>query len=483
MRRESSAKAPRTHSGLAWSVLLDIDDQSDAPLYERLTHALREAIRTGRITNRAALPPSRMLASDLGCSRWVVMQAYSQLIAEGYLEARTGSATWVRWPERPRWNLRYDGPERPEAHEQMERDPSPDLPDPRAFPRQRWQAALRDALETMNNSDLGYPPSAGHPRLREMVAEYLNRCRGVRTAPSHVTVCSSMPDAFGRICRALHDSGHAIALEDPGSPLLRMAAAAARLEVVLIPVDDGGLRVEELFRQPAVRAVLVAPAHQFPTGVALRSSRRAALLAWARRVGGLIVEDDSGADLWYEGRAPAVAQGADPGRVALLGSPNSTMSPAIGLAWLITPPSWTAAVSQSNLTAPTPSTLSQLTFARLLESGGYDRHLRTVRQRYRDRRDRLVGALRRAFGPGSVHAPNAGLHVVLHLDPGVDVPAVVRALGSAGVRLADLSRYRAGTGSYRPALVLGYGDLPDTAIRGTVDLLRRSVRQARPEAA
>jgi GntR family transcriptional regulator/MocR family aminotransferase len=463
-------------TNLAWDPLLELGDRRQGPLHARLSSALRQAIRDGRLPPGSALPPSRALAEDLGCSRWVVTEAYAQLAAEGYLEGRVGAGTRVRplgrsgvgrrAPEaRPAWVPRIDL--------------APGLPDLRAFPLARWVAAFRSVAGTLPYPELGYPDPAGHPRLRRVLAGYLARVRGAQAAPAEVTVCRGVADGTGRLCRALRAAGvGAVAVEDPGWHRLREAAAAAGLRLVPIPVDDQGLRVGDLDRDPGVRAVVVGPTHQFPTGVVLAPERRRALLEWARRVDGLILEDDYDAEFRYDRRPVGTIQGTDPSRVALLGSLSKTLSPALGIGWVVTPPPWTGPLRAVAGSQSWPSTLDQLTFAAFLEAGAYDRHLRAARGRYRRRHDRLVQGLAERLPEARLLGVAAGLHLLVRLDGRVDAAALVGRAAAAGMRLADLDTYRSRADPARPGLVLGYGNLADGQLDEAVALLAATVAEA-----
>jgi Aminotransferase class I and II/Bacterial regulatory proteins, gntR family len=280
------------------------------------------------------VPPSRALAEGLGYSRWVVTEAYGQLIAEGYLCARVGSATRVSW-------VPDTAPPRPRARRARARpiryDLAPGLPDLRAFPRRRWADAVRAVTGSAVHYDLGLPDPAGHAVLRTTLAQYLRRSRGADAHAASVTVCAGITDGLVRTCRALRAEGIAdLAVEDPGWRRLRDAAISAGLRVHPVPVDHDGLRVDDLARTPA-RAVVVGAAHQFPTGTVLSPARRARLVRWAREVDGFVIEDDYDAEFRYDHHPVAVMQGMDPGRVFLLGSVSKTLSPALGLGWLVAP--------------------------------------------------------------------------------------------------------------------------------------------------
>lgn len=456
---------PESQTNLSWDVLLDLSGPEVGPRHERLARALRSAIRDGVLPVGAAVPPSRKLAADLSCSRWLVTQAYAQLVAEGYLAARTGAATRVLWsPER-------DGraPVPSSAAVPAPRyDLAPGVPDLRAFPRRRWAEALRGVLTTMPHTEFGIPPTGGHPRLRAVLAEYLRRCRGASTTPRDITICAGVTEGVTHVCRALAAAGvTAIAVEDPSWGRTRQAAAAAGLTVVPVPVDEDGVRVDRL---AGVRAVVVTPAHQFPTGTVLAPARRAALVEWARDVNGLVLEDDYDADFRYDRRPVGTVQGMAPSHVALFGSVSKTLSPALGIGWHVLPPAWAEPFRAANPAVTTPPVVDQLALAAFVEQGGYDRQLRAVRSRYRVRRDALVAALATHLPGSRITGVAAGLHLVLHLGGDVDTGALVRRAAAEGLRLVDLAAY-SGTPPEQPALVLGYGNLADSAVLPAVTLL------------
>ncbi len=450
---------------LAWDLVLDLDGHGPGPLHERLKRALRAAVAAGIIDVGAALPPSRQLATDLGVSRWAVTEAYAQLVAEGYLEARTGSATRVRWAG-------SRGADEARGHLPVEQVPDldlrPGLPDLRAFPRDAWARALTTVSSRVSFSDLGHPDPWGHPQLRAVLGHYLQRSRGVDLRAASLAVTTGATDGVRQIGRVLVEAGvREVAVEDPGWRRLDQALERQGLRPVPIPVDDEGLRVEALAAAgPPLRAVVVTAAHQFPTGVVLSPARRRALLAWADAVDGVVLEDDYDAEFRYD-RAPVAAlQGMRPDRVVLVGSVSKTMSPAMRLGWRVAPARWAPRDPD-----PGPPTLDQLAFAHLVTSGAYDRHLRQVRRRYRARRNALVGNLRELLPTARITGAAAGLHLVLHLpSPGPGRPhgdptaeAVAAHAARRGLAVTPLSTYVYTHGA-RQALVLGYANLPDRRV-------------------
>lgn len=455
---------PQANAG--WDVLLDLDHSGHAPLHRRIAHALREAVRSGRIPVGEMLPPSRELAIELRCSRWAVTEAYGQLVAEGYLEARTGSGTRVRWSADEPPPARCTTPRGSPA---MTYDLAPGLPDLRAFPRRQWADAVRAQLIGVDHAELGHPDAGGHRHLRARVAEYLQRSRGATASAEDVTICESVRDGVRRVCRALATRGiDTVACEEPGWTPLREVVGAAGLQTVPIPVDEDGLRVEVLRRRSGLRAVLTTPAHQFPMGTVLSADRRADLLRWARQVDGVVLEDDYDAEFRYERRPVGTVQGMDPSRVILLKSLSKMLSPAMGIGWIVAAGHWSDLLRSPETGGATPPTLDQLAFAHLLDTGAYDRHLRACRRRYRHRRTALIDALRRHLPGPSVTGVAAGLHLLIRFPDRVDTARIVAAAARRSVEVTDLRGYYADARDAPAGLVLGYGNLADGNVEDAV---------------
>ena len=443
----------RTTSGP--EVLLTLDRAGGGLLRGQLEQVLRAAVRAGRLPAGCRLPSTRALAADLGVSRGLVVEAYAQLVGEGYLEARSGSGTRVAGGMVARPSA--EPPSRAVAAGEVPGGPAggvvidfrPGVPELAAFPRAAWAAALRRAVLGAPTAALGYGDPAGAGELRAALAGYLGRVRGVEAAAAGVLVTAGFAQAVALLARGLPSRlGRTVAVEDPGSPGTREQLAGNGLEPVPVGVDEEGLRVDELARGPA-RVVVVTPAHQSPTGVALSPERRAALLAWARAAGGPV----------------GALQGLAPELVCYAGSVSKTLAPALRTGWMVPPRSlWPAlarAKAADDLGCPT---LEQLALADLLGSGAYDRHLRRGRARYRRRRDALAAALDRHVPGFQVQGTAAGLHAVVELGDGVDEEDLVRrAAVEAGVGLHGLTPWRFG-GRGAPGLVLGYASLTEHQI-------------------
>jgi GntR family transcriptional regulator / MocR family aminotransferase len=443
---------PDSWTTSAGELLLTLDRDSIRK-GSQLRLALRRAIAEGVLQPGTRLPSTRGLATDLGVSRGLVVEVYEQLAAEGWLTARHGAGTVVAThPSASRPQPRSLLPSPPIAP----LDLRPARPDVVSFPRSAWATATRVVLSELPHHDLSYGDHRGHPGAREAVAAYLARARGVRSTPELVVLTNGFSAGLGSVVSALVAGGlRRVAVEDPGGYEPRRRVAAAGAEVVPVPVDTEGLRVEALERSGA-HAVLVTPAHQYPMGSVLSAARRAALAEWARRQAAWIIEDDYDAEFRYDRDPIGAVQGLVPERTIHLGSVAKTLAPSVRVGWVVVPEELLIAVVTSHETRVSqPATLEQLVLAHLVDDGHYDRHLRKVRRRYRDRRDTLLEALAGSGLDGRVEGVAAGLQAVLRLDDGVDDAAVVAQLHERGVEVVALSRYA--VRSTARGLVIGFG--------------------------
>ncbi|MEW2566501.1 PLP-dependent aminotransferase family protein [Streptomyces sp. NPDC047070] len=433
-----------------------------------LIHALREAIRSGRLAPGTRLPPYRSLAADLGVVRNTVADAYAELVAEGWLTARQGSGTRVaERAEPPGAKGRVPRKAPPRA-----RGPRHDLrqgtPDASAFPRTAWLASYRRALQRAPTEAFGPGDPAGRPELREALAEYLARARGVRTEPGRIVICSGFAHALRLLFPAVLRGS--LAVEAYGLPFHRELLAAAGVRTVPLALDEDGARVGDLGGE---RAVLLTPAHQFPTGGPLHPARRAAVVDWARARGGVILEDDYDGEFRYDRKPVGALQGLDPERVIHIGSVSKSLSPALRLGWMVLPERYVDDVlAVKGEREAWASVLDQLTLADFVESGSYDRHVRRMRQRYRRRRDRLVEALAAQAPHVEVTGIAAGLHAVLRLPPGSERSAVKAAVWQ-GLSLDGLAEFRhpEATMTAPDGLVVGYATPSEHAYGAALDAL------------
>ena len=332
-----------------------------------------------------------------------------------------------------------------------------------SFPRNDWSWAVRQACREATSEALGYADARGRPELRSVVAAYQRRVRGAVAGLDDVVVCAGFAQGLSLVLRALVSAGvGTVAVEDPGDNN-DFVLQRARVEVVRVPVDEHGVRVDALAATDA-RAVIVTPAHQAPTGVVLAPQRRQELVAWARERDAIVIEDDYDAEFRYDRDPVGSVQGLAPDRVALVGTVSKSLAPGLRLGWIVCPPSLAATIAhEKDLDDRGSPALDQLALAALLESGRYDRHLRVMRASYARRRAAVVDALARHAPAVELHGLAAGFHAVARLPAGVDEDAVVAAARERSVGLHGMRQYRMiGTGP--PELVLGFGNLTEQAI-------------------
>ncbi|MFI4990475.1 MAG: PLP-dependent aminotransferase family protein [Solirubrobacterales bacterium] len=422
----------------------------------QLEDRLRELVRDGTLAAHSRMPSSRALAGDLGVSRRLVVDAYAQLLAEGYLVARQGAGTFVA----AAGGVEDATPDAP-ASSAPQFDFFPGAPDLSSFPRALWLSATREVLRTAPDGAFAYPDARGAPALRHALSAYLRRVRGVAVEPEAIVVCAGATQGLALLGRALVSQGvGAIDVEDPGLPPHRAVLAYAGLQVRGASVDEQGLDVSSL-RSPVV---LSTPAHQCPTGVVLSPQRRGELVRWACD-GGLVIEDDYDAEFRYD-RAPLAAlQGLAPDRVVYLGTVSKTLAPGLRLGWLIVPPSLSDAVVQAKaLDDLGCSVLDQLVLARLLQTSAYDRHLRKARRRNRARRDALIEAVARELPGAHVSGVSAGLHALVRLPRAVALQALLAGAAAQSLGIYPLNLHRIDPGGPVQALVMGYANLSEPAI-------------------
>jgi GntR family transcriptional regulator/MocR family aminotransferase len=463
-----------------------LDRGAPEPLRAQLEDAICAAITDGGAPPGTRLPATRVLAEALHVSRGVVSEAYAQIAAEGWIETRRGSAPIVRAV--PAAGLApgvgdaaagFAAPPLPVAAA-APAAAAPPVPPPRldltanapdlsAFPRRAWSAALRRTLATMPDAALDYGDPQGDPELRAELAAYLVRVRGVVATPDALAITSGYTQGLWLTCRALATRGATtVAVEDPSLDDAWATIRSAGLEVVGLPVDEHGIRLDALLAD----AVLVTPAHQFPTGAVLAPERRRALLAW----GGIVIEDDYDSEYRYDRAPVGTLQRLAPDRVVYLGTASKTLAPALRLGWLVAPRELAQAIARERWAIDSGgAAIPARAYARLLATGEVDRHLRRTRRDYRERRDALVAALEARLPQCEIGGVAAGLHLLLRLPPGTDEDAVVTELAARRIRSRGLAGYRLTPVHDDPALVVGYGRLPLAAIDAAVEQLAAAI--------
>ncbi|MDR3033319.1 MAG: PLP-dependent aminotransferase family protein [Kitasatospora sp.] len=454
---------PLEWSGLSPELLLTVNRESPEGLRTQLERQIRDAIRAGRLEVGERLPSSRELARRIGVSRGLVQDCYAQLQAEGYLATRVGAATTVAAHACPPPAPAAAPPPAP----RLIADFRTGVPDLGSFPLADWLWAMREAGRVLPTDALDYSEPRGAPALREVVAGYQRRVRAAAADPERTVICSGYAQGLTLVLRALAAHGvRTLAYEDPGSPgATSLAAANARMTAVPVPVDEDGIDVRAL-EATSARAVLVTPAHQWPTGVVMAAERRRALIAWAQRRDAFVIEDDYDAEFRYDREPVGSLQGLAADRVVAIGTVSKSLAPALRLGWLLCPPALVESVVAFKESDDRGSpTLDQVALARLIASGRYDRHLRRMRTVYAARRATLVEAL-------AAHAPGvrltglaAGFHAVAHLGSDLDEEQVVAAARARRVGLYGMTANRSAlTDASGARLVLGFGNVSEHAV-------------------
>jgi GntR family transcriptional regulator/MocR family aminotransferase len=464
-KQTNSSDAPP--AGIGVDLLLEL---KGSRLRAGLTDALREAVRSGQLVPGTRLPASRTLATDLGVARSTVTECYAELVAEGWLTAQQGSGTRVAQQAAPR-RTATGASKMPSPTRRSTGGLVPGAADFAEFPRLAWIAAARRALSTAPPNAFGYGDPRGRIELRTALADYLSRVRGVRADPERIVICAGFHHGLGLVARALKTRGtRSIAVEAYGLGLYRDLLGEAGLGIPPLRVDEQGARTDEL-EGLDVDAVLLTPAHQFPTGFALSPERRTATRDWARITGGLILEDDYDGEFRYDRKPVGALQGLDPEHVVYFGTASKSLAPALRVGWMVVPERVLADVLTAKGSVELVSVLEQLTLAEFIASGAFDRHVRSRRQSYRRRRDQLVAALAESSPDIRVTGMAAGLQAVLELPPGSE-GRVLEDAAREGLLVSGLSEFRhealGQDDDTRDALVVNFSALSDSAWEGAL---------------
>ena len=446
---------------------LPLNRSSGLPIHQQIYDGLRGAILDGRLAPGQRVPSTRSLAEDLSVSRLPVLSAYDQLRHEGYLEARTGSGTFVSAAIPDDLLAPAESPgaatPRPPPRPRDEGGLGPfrmSLPALDRFPHASWSRLVAGRARALRPSDMAYGDPAGLVPLRVAVANHLRAARAVRCEVEQVLIVSGSQAAARLAATVLLRPGERVAMEEPGPPPIRAALGAEGAEVVPIPVDEEGLSLAALQRRAArVRAVYVTPSHQYPLWTSMTAARRLALLDWAHRQGAWLLEDDYDSEFRYVSRPLGALQGMDAhGRVIYIGTFSKVLFPALRVGYVVLPwplhQRFVDAREAFDLFSPT---LYQLALADFLREGHFARHLRRMRAVYRARRDALLtGLARHCAGRLTVLNADAGLHLAALLAGGLDDEGVVHRMADRGLTATPLSSCYAGA-DHPSGLLLGFG--------------------------
>jgi GntR family transcriptional regulator/MocR family aminotransferase len=452
-------------------MLSSISLERDRCLQQQLFDQLQALICSGRLHAGTRMPSTRMLAEQFEISRNTVVLTYDRLTAEGLLESRPAQGTFVVGPPATQRGLAVVAGT--EVGPKDEVSPKIWRPDPGLFPLVRWRVLMRTALDELGAGSAPLHP-AGEPALRKAIAAWLSASRNVCVSPEQIVLTESRQHAVHIASRLAVHPGQRVVVESPCDDSIEATYRDASAEILHVPVDADGVRTDQLPRQK-VALLHVSPERQRPLGSVLSAERRKSLLAWARQVDSLVLEDNSQGELHYGPRhaMPLIAQDRDE-RVLMIGSFAASLGPWLHLAYLVVPRRLTlAAASVCRIVGGAPSRMEQLALADLMESGGYARHVHRVTKIYAARRDALVQALHRHFGDDPMlWGQHAGLHLTwfprVAANRSTLIAHTARHCGIDALSLSnDIGRVHAGS----QAVMLGFGTLSETQIDQRVQRL------------
>jgi GntR family transcriptional regulator/MocR family aminotransferase len=479
-------------------IFLQLDDTAEDPLYRQVYLQLRKLILDGDLPPGTKLPPSRKLAAQSGIGRITVIQAYKQLEAEGFVASQTGAGTFVAKqlpqppaaqqevfkPELSSWGRRIQTTARAPRREKqrLEIDFGFGRSFPHIFPYDIWRRLLGRYLSTDDVMLSRYGSPLGFYPLREALANYLVRQRGVVCSPQQVVIVSGAQQALDILARLLFNEGDKIIVETPGYNDAYRLFQAHGAQLHPLAVDEQGLPVADLPEGSRFRAVFVTPSHQFPRGGTLPLERRLKLLDWARRQDALVLEDDYDSELRYDGHPLSALQGLDQsGHVVYLGTFSKVLFPALRLGYVVLPRSlllpFTRTLALVDRGAPT---LTQAAVADFISEGHFDPHLRRLRLAYSERRQALVDALDASLaGEVTFSRVPAGLHIMLHLHPACSEAEAIQKAASVGVGIYPGAPYYLQKPK-PPSVLLGFSGLNSEQIREGVARLAAILPSCRP---
>lgn len=460
-----------------------LDRGADAPLTRQIYDQLRSVILAGVLASGSRMISTRRLAGELGVSRNIVLDAFDQLLAEGYVEARTGAGTFVSsgafFPPRELPGLaaiRSVG-FRPFHTDLI--DFRSGLPDLTLFPVRTWERLSRATWASLTPLDLSYSQPEGRRELRTEIARYIAAYRGVRCHPDQILVTAGTTQAVGVISRLLLGGDRRTCiLEDPVTVDIQSIAAGFGGRILPVPVDGMGMDVDLLPPRARPGFIYVTPSHQFPLGVTMPIQRRARLLEYARARGAYVVEDDYDSEFRYDSPPISSIQGLDPQRVVYVGTFSKTLCPALRIGYIVFPPELVSRGREVKwFTDLHNSSVEQLILSRFLAGGHFVRHVHTMKKAHRALRQTLVDALQRRFGStAEILGSAAGLHLCARFRGVLFTSALLARIERGGAKVYPVEEHAIRKGKWTDTLIIGYGMLTPAQIEEGIRILKTCLR-------
>lgn len=460
---------------------LAVDRNQSVPMIRQVYEQIRLHILQGELHQGERLPSTRDLAENLKVSRNVVLEAYEQLMSEGYINTFRGSGTFVAKGT----YLNGSQVRSPLELNQTQYDVSTqqkDIIDFRfgvpaldLFPWKKWNQLLYNVCAVSPPSVFGYGKPEGCDELRETLSHYLVRARGVYCNPEQVIITTGAIQAIYLVANLLLSAGDEIITEDPMNLNVRKILLDTGAKVTPVPVDELGLQVDQIPCSAAPRLIYLTPSHQFPLGATLPIQRRIELIEFARQKGCYILEDNYENEFRFEGTPVSSLQGLDPNLVIYTGTFSKILCPALRIGYLVVPPNLASKIHQlKNLLDHHSPSLNQLVLAQFIEQGLFERHISKMKKIYRKRQEAIIRSLDLNFPQKfRISGHSSGLHMVIEFDDVIFADHIVEGLEYAGVRVYPMEMYAAKKGRYFNKILLGYGNTNEEEIAEGITIMKR----------
>jgi GntR family transcriptional regulator/MocR family aminotransferase len=443
---------------------ITIDRKSSASLSKQIYHSLKESVLKGALQSEEKLPSSRELSRYLNVARNVVIESYEQLIAEGYAYSKNGSGTYIcdgiQLPPPPLTNKTLPTREHNLDSTNVISFRS-GIPDLECIPIKKWAHLYKEMTFDLKPSQMDYQNIFGSYELRTQLSLYLNRVRGIQSSPDNIMITNGAAQSFSLLCRLITSNQYAL-VENPLSYGILHTLESNHISMKAIQLDDHGMVTSELPNDPP-KLIFTTPSHQFPTGVILPASRRIEMINYAKKNLAYIVEDDYDSEFRFDGSPIQSMQYLDPDRVIYVGTFSKTLMPALRMGFMVLPDSLCKQVEEAKYVADFHSPiLEQLTLAKFMETGHFDRHIRKMRRVYLMKRNHLIQCLKASFGDQiTISGAEAGLHLVasfqgIHFDH-----ALMQRIEDQGIQITTVRKHYLSSEAKTPydnALVFGYGN-------------------------